>query len=53
MKCHNCGSELKKIKVKVERAKNPVISHQGTNCDYFEFEKESSKKVTKELRETH
>lgn len=52
MKCPNCSSELKKVKVKVERAKNPVISHQCTNCDYFEFEEESSKRVIEELRES-
>ena len=50
MKCPNCNSELKKVKVKIEGAKNQVSSHQCVNCDYFEFEEESSKKVIEEVR---
>jgi len=39
--------------VKVEGAKNKVLSHQCTNknCYYFDFDQRSSKKVIEELRE--
>ena len=52
MKCPKCESNLKKIEVKVEGAKNKAVSYQCTKCDYFEFEPKSSKKVVEELRET-
>jgi len=51
MKCPNCNSGLRKIEVKVRGAKSKAISYQCPNCDYFEFEPESSKKVVEELRE--
>lgn len=41
---------MKSIKVKVEDAKNKVKSYQCTECGYFEFEEDSSKKVIDELR---
>ena len=40
------------MNVKVQGAENKVISYQCPNCDYFEFEPTSSKKVIEELRET-
>jgi len=43
---------MKKVEVKIAGADNKAISHQCTNCDYFEFEPVSSKKVIEELRET-
>lgn len=41
---------MKKVKVNVEGAERMVISFQCPKCDYFEFEKESSKEVVKELK---
>ncbi|MBI4155459.1 hypothetical protein HY498_05240 [Candidatus Woesearchaeota archaeon] len=52
MKCPTCSSELRKTLVKVYGAENQVISYQCIKCDYFEFEKDSSKKVIEELRES-
>jgi len=52
MKCPECKSNLRKVKVGVKGAKNKVISYQCKDCDYFEFEPLSSKKVVEELRET-
>ena len=52
MKCPKCNSNLKKIEVAVEGAKNNAASHQCSKCDYFEFEPQSSKRVIEELRET-
>ena len=52
MKCPNCNTELKKIEVSVHGATNKAISYQCPKGDYFEFEKESSRKVIEELRET-
>ena len=40
------------MNVKVQGAENKAISYQCPNCDYFEFEPISSKKVIEELRET-
>ena len=52
MKCPKCESNLRKVEVKVQGAENKVVSYQCPNCDYFEFEPISSKKVIEELRET-
>ncbi|MCX6706794.1 MAG: hypothetical protein NT001_01490 [Candidatus Woesearchaeota archaeon] len=52
MKCPKCDSNIKKVEVSVEGAENKVVSYQCPNCDYFEFEPISSKKVVEELRET-
>ncbi len=50
MKCLECGSELKKVAVAVEGAKQKVISYQCTHCDYFEFDKESGERVVEEVK---
>ena len=50
MKCPRCNSELRRVEVNVYGAKNKAVSHQCPKCDYFEFEKESSKKVLDELK---
>ena len=52
MECPKCKSVLKKIEVSVHGAKSKAISYQCPNCDYFEFESDSSKKIVEELRET-
>ncbi|MBI2208147.1 zf-TFIIB domain-containing protein [Candidatus Woesearchaeota archaeon] len=51
MKCPKCNSNLRKVEVSVEGAKNKAVSYQCTKCDYFEFEQKSSRKVIEELRE--
>jgi len=51
MKCPNCKSELKKVKVEIEDAETKVISYQCLKCDYFTFEPETTLKVIRELRE--
>jgi len=50
MKCPECGSELKKAEVNVYGAAHKVVSYQCPNCNYFEFEPISSRKVLDELR---
>jgi transcription termination factor Rho len=52
MKCQRCTSELRKVLVSVEGAKQKAISFQCPKCDYFEFEPISSKKVVEELKNT-
>ena len=52
MKCPNCNSALKRIKVAVDGARNKVISYQCGKCDYFTFDPVSSRKVVEELRDT-
>ena len=51
MKCPKCEGNLRKVEVKVAGAESKAVSYQCTNCDYFEFEPVSSKKVVEELRE--
>lgn len=50
MRCPDCKKELRRVLVSIEGAKSKVISYQCIKCDYFEFEKESSKKVFEELK---
>ena|SRR3989344_7232592 len=50
MKCSDCKSIMEEVEVKVEGAKNKVISYQCPKCGHFEFEKESADKVVEELR---
>ncbi len=52
MKCPKCESNLRRLEVKIQGAENKAVSYQCSNCDYFEFELMSSKKVIEELRET-
>ena len=51
MKCPECESNLRKVKVDVHGATNKVISYQCSKCDYFSFEPKSSRRVIEELRE--
>jgi len=52
MKCAQCDAELRKVTVVVHGATQKAVSYQCTNCNYFEFEPQSSQKVLAELRET-
>ena len=49
MKCPKCNSKLNRVEINIGGAKNKAMSYQCSNCDYFEFEQESSKKVISEL----
>jgi hypothetical protein len=49
--CPECNSKLKEVKVKIFGTKKIVHSYQCQNCDYYEFDSISSKKVINELRE--
>ena len=50
MKYSKCNSKLNEVKVKIEEAKNKAISYQCNKSNYFEFKKESSKKVNGEIK---
>jgi len=50
MKCPNCKTELKKVKVKIEGASEEVVSFQCPQCEYVEFEQESANKVILDLK---
>lgn len=50
MLCLKCSSNLKKVEVNIEGAKQKAMSYQCTKCDYFEFEEKSAAKVVKELK---
>jgi len=49
--CPKCRSKMKKVEVNVAGAASKATSYQCPQCDYFEFEPESSRKVVEELRE--
>ena len=50
MRCPTCSSNLRKVEVGIEGAKQKVISYQCVKCDYIEFEEKSATKVVKELK---
>lgn len=52
MKCPTCASNLRKVRVAFEGAKQRALSYQCSNqdCLYFEFEEESAKRVIEELK---
>lgn len=52
MNCPKCNKELKKAAVEVEGSAKKAVSYQCSSCDYFTFDKKSSKEVLQELRET-
>lgn len=49
MKCPKCKKKMDHELVKIEGAIQKVKSYQCPNCDHFEFEDTSSKKVLAEL----
>ena len=50
MKCPDCKTLMGEIEVKVEGAKNKVLSYQCLKCSHFEFEKQSAELVINELK---
>ncbi|MBI4450545.1 hypothetical protein HY642_01095 [Candidatus Woesearchaeota archaeon] len=52
MNCPKCGTALRSLQVAIEGAKNKALSYQCPKCDYFEFEKDSSRQVLEELKNT-
>ena len=48
--CPKCSSNLRKVKVDIEGAKQKAVSYQCTKCDYIEFEEKSAAKIVKELK---
>ena len=51
MNCPKFRSGLRKITVKVWRAKSRVLSYQCPKCDYHEYDQISAKKVIQEIKE--
>ena len=52
MKCPKCDSSLRRVEVGAWGAKRKAVSYQCSNCDYYELDEQSSKKVLEELRKT-
>ena len=50
MKCPKCNVNLTEVFVSVHGSVNKVLSFQCSQCDYFEFEKSSSKLCVDSLR---
>jgi transposase-like protein len=49
-KCPKCNSKLRKMKVKIQDADEPVASYQCTKCDYFEFDNKSMSKAVRNIK---
>ena len=49
-KCPKCNSKLKKVKVKIQDAEEPVTSYQCAKCDYFEFDTKSMSKAIQTIK---
>ncbi len=50
MKCSNCNFNMKKVLVRIEGARNKVLSYQCNKCGYFDFEKRSAQKTIHEIK---
>ncbi len=51
MKCPECKSEMKEIKVKIQGANSPANSYQCIKCGYFDFEENSINQAINEIKE--
>ena len=52
MNCKKCKGKLRKVGVAVEGTRKKVDSYQCGRCNYFFFNKKSSKKMLKELQQS-
>ena len=50
IKCPNCSSIMKEIKVKIQDADSLVNSYQCGKCGYFDFEDTSINKAINEIK---
>lgn len=50
MRCPKCEHQLKRVKVKIQDAKSPVVSYQCGECGYFDFEEKSINTALKDIR---
>ncbi len=50
MKCPECNSRLKEVKVRIQDAESQVSSYQCGKCGYFDFEEESINKAIGEIK---
>lgn len=51
--CPECGSELKKVEVRIEDANTTVTSLQCPSCEHIDFDEEDAEVVVSELRNKH
>jgi len=49
-KCPKCNAKLKKVKVNIQDADEPVASYQCAKCDYFEFDNKSMSKAIQNIK---
>ncbi len=49
MKCPECNTNMKEVKVKIQDADSLAISHQCLKCGHFDFEENSIKKSIDEI----
>ncbi|MBU0980856.1 MAG: hypothetical protein KJ709_08695 [Nanoarchaeota archaeon] len=50
MRCPECKSNLKEVRVKIQDADSLVTSHQCMKCGYFDFEDKSMKRAISEVK---
>ncbi|MBU2634584.1 MAG: hypothetical protein KJ674_05065 [Nanoarchaeota archaeon] len=51
MKCPECSTQLREVKVRIQDAESPVVSYQCPKCSYFDFEEKSINKAISEIKE--
>jgi DNA-directed RNA polymerase subunit RPC12/RpoP len=49
-RCPSCGSKIRKVKVNIQDADEPVLSYQCAKCDYFGFDDKSMGKAIKSIK---
>ena len=52
MKCPKCKTTLREVKVSVAGAQSKAVSYQCPECDYYEFEPQSARRIVEELRDS-
>ncbi|MEK6858221.1 MAG: hypothetical protein AABX39_06555 [Nanoarchaeota archaeon] len=50
MKCPECNTNMKEVKVKIQDADSLATSHQCLKCGHFDFEEDSIKKSIDEIK---
>lgn len=48
--CPRCGTQIKKVNIAIHGAKSIIKSMQCPECDYYNFDNSSVKKVIEELK---
>ena len=50
MKCPQCNSGMRTVRVRIQDASSPVTSYQCSKCGFFDFERKSVGRVIDEIK---